>query len=88
MDVYHHSRAILLGVYCTFVGGCASRSVPPRYPETAAASPQAQAAPEALVTRALDGDPPLPDQETRGWPGLARKSGKPNGMHGAHHHEH
>lgn len=50
--------------------GCASRNVPAAYPKTSAASPSATEAPTAVVTRALQTDPPLPGAGAEGWSGL------------------
>jgi len=52
------------------IAGCASREVPARYPDTSAASPRASAAKRSPAALALKSDPPLPDADTKGWPGL------------------
>lgn len=66
--------------------GCASREVPAQFPHHSAASPQAKPAKVANVTRALKGDPPLPDEDTSGWSGLAPSKTQGHAGHGAHHH--
>jgi len=88
MQVLHQSRWLVIGLILAASSACASRSVPGRYPAQSAASPQASAAPVAVVTRALAGDPPLPGEDHTGWAGLAPKPGKPKSSHGAPHHGH
>lgn len=77
----------LLLAALTVSSGCASRRVPQHFPEQAAASPAARAAPPARVTQALAADLPLP-----GEPGAEALDPHPQGaaapqsQHGAHHH--
>lgn len=71
----------------TLLAGCASRSVPARFPETSPASSSAPEGGRASVTRALDEDPPLPGSSTDGWPGLAPTSDPAPTGH-EHHHGH
>jgi hypothetical protein len=56
------------------LAACGGRDVPAEWPREAAASPEAEAAPPALVTQALDGPPPLPGEEASGWMGLRAPS--------------
>ena len=44
------------------VTGCASREVPPRFPQTAAASYEAPSAPQTKVTHALEAEVSAPEQ--------------------------
>jgi hypothetical protein len=64
------------------IAACSSREVPATWPDESPASPAAQAAPGAVVTRALEAHPPLPGEATSGWVGLAAPA-EP-----APHHEH
>lgn len=67
--------------------GCASRTVPARFPAPAAASPASPPAPAALVTRALASEPPLPGEPVSDWPGLraAETGDAAHAGHGGHH---
>jgi hypothetical protein len=58
-----------------------SRELPPDWPTSSAASPDAPAAPRSDVTLALDSDPPLPGEPLDGWFGLDRRD------HERHDHE-
>lgn len=61
-------RFLPLAVLWLLAPACAS--VPSRFSARSAAAPEATAAPIADVTVALRGDPPLPDADATGWPGL------------------
>jgi outer membrane protein, heavy metal efflux system len=50
--------------------GCATRSVPDRFPANSAASPGSPEGAAARTTRALEEDPPLPGESIEGWDGL------------------
>jgi hypothetical protein len=52
------------------LGACASREVPSSYPKSSPASVEAPEGAPAQVTRALEGDPPLPGAAQGGWSGL------------------
>jgi hypothetical protein len=65
--------------------GCASRSLPAA--QEGAAALDAEAAAPAAVTRALDGDPPLPGQE-RGWIGLSTQGAAVSAGHDHAAHGH
>lgn len=65
------SRALALAAALAAVPlGCASRTLPARFPSSAAASPASPAAPSVLVTGALTSEPPLPGEPVTDWPGL------------------
>ena len=49
---------------------CTTRPKVTAYPKASAASPLANEASPADVTRALASDPPLPDEPCAGWRGL------------------
>jgi hypothetical protein len=71
--------------------GCATRALPAAFPAHAAASTAAQPAPEAKVTTALRGEPPLPGNDTSEWSGLeaseaASGSGAQGGEGQGHDH--
>ena len=66
--------------------GCASRTVPTRFPPSSAASLAAPQADTPIVTGALTEEPPLPGQPATRWPGLQADGGKPQPAgHGGHH---
>jgi hypothetical protein len=69
--------------------GC-SRKLPSQWPESSPASSSAAEVPNATVTLALDGDPPLPGESADGWIGLEPAKDKPAAHegHGGHHHGH
>ncbi len=67
--------------------GCAPRTVPAVFPATSAASEAAPEAKTAVVTTALDGDPPLPGEATGEWHGLASPAA-PSGHGAGHEHHH
>ncbi len=82
-----------LSVACLVALGasaCASRDVPREFPRSSAASPSADEAEPAVVTRALAGDPPLPGTPTAGWSGLsppgAAEGASGDAEHAGHHH--
>jgi hypothetical protein len=60
----------LLVTVCLTVVACSSRDVPVSWPDRSPASLESPAAPVALVTRALDGHPPMPGEAPGGWAGL------------------
>lgn len=64
------------------LSGCASRTVPTRFPPSSAASPAAPQADLPVVTGALTGEPPLPGQPATQWPGLQADQ---SAGHGGHH---
>ncbi len=64
------------------LSGCASRTVPTRFPPSSAASPAAPQADLPVVTGALTGEPPLPGQPATQWPGLQVDQ---SAGHGGHH---
>lgn len=66
--------AAWVSLFISAVAACGGRDVPAVWPEKSAASPAAEAAPPALVTRALDGPPPLPGEPATGWAGLSPTS--------------
>jgi hypothetical protein len=85
----HIVSAAVLGLLASAGAACASRDVPHSYPKTSAASPDATEAPVAVVTRALDSEPPLPGTSAEGWAGLMPSAGAPpagHAGHGAHQH--
>lgn len=66
--------------------GCASRTVPTRFPPSSAASPAAAQADAPRVTGALSEEPPLPGQPATQWPGLqADQDRRQPAGHGGHH---
>jgi hypothetical protein len=71
-----------------WLAACGGRDVPAEWPQQSAASPDAEAAPAALVTQALEGPPPLPGEEVPGWEGLAATpiAGE-HAAHAAAHHD-
>jgi hypothetical protein len=70
-----------------WLAACGGRDVPAEWPQQSAASPDAEAAPVARVTQALEGPPPLPGEEVSGWEGLGATSaaGEHAGHAGARH---
>ncbi|HSI03671.1 MAG: hypothetical protein ACAI38_23340 [Myxococcota bacterium] len=54
----------------SLLASCATRQVPARFPSTAPASHDAQAAPLPVVGRLTREHPPLPGDATEGWSGL------------------
>jgi len=64
--------------------GACSREVPVNPPETSPASLSAAEVAPARVTRALEGEPPLPGEPAGDWPGL-ESNAAPSG-HEHHHH--
>ncbi|MBI5516640.1 MAG: hypothetical protein HY909_22840 [Deltaproteobacteria bacterium] len=58
-------------VWCVGLCACSTRSVPDRWPRTAAASPEAPEPSPAPGPAALAGDPPLPGESVGAWHGLA-----------------
>lgn len=79
----HLLSMLALGI----TAGCASRSVPAHFPEQAAATPTADGAPRAKVTRSLSADPPLPGEPGSEAFGSAtpRDAAARHEHHGAHH---
>jgi hypothetical protein len=80
-----------LPVWLVTAMACASRVPPTNLPDDAPASPKAEAARPFVVTRALDGEPPLPGTTAaKEWSGLAdgrHDAADPHEGHGhAHHH--
>jgi len=81
----------LVGLAVALAGAapaCASRTPPSSMPDDAPASTRAHAARPALVTRALDGEPPLPGTDgARGWAGLSpeAEADQPGGHEHAGH---
>lgn len=68
------------------LSGCASRTVPTRFPPSSAASLAAPQADVPVVTGALTEEPPLPGQPATQWPGLQADQGKQQSAgHGGHH---
>ena len=63
------------------LGGCGTA---PQPSAQSAASPRAAEAPRSDVVRALTSEPPLPSEDTAGWPGLAPRAGR--GSAPAHQH--
>lgn len=60
-----------------------SRDLPSEWPESSPASSSAAEVPNAKVTLALDGDPPLPGESAEGWIGLEQPpSEDPHAHHG------
>lgn len=53
-------RPVLLMLLSAVLAGCAARTLPPRFPNGSAASPQSAEAPKARVVTTLQSDPPLP----------------------------
>jgi hypothetical protein len=96
MAPFHLASAALLGLLAGGTG-CASRTVPQSYPRTSAASPEAAVPAPAVVTRAVDADPPMPGTSAEGGAGQdhskhqhgPQKPAKPPEAqqhdHGAHH---
>lgn len=78
----------LLTIAVTLAMGCASRSVPERFPRTSAASPSAREPRPEPVARALAEDPPLPGENTERWRGLRPAGDSPDGTHMHHHGAH
>lgn len=66
------------------LAGCAARTLPPRFPNGSAASPQSAEAPKARVVTTLKSDPPLPGNEANEWAGLEQAPPSPNPTHGEH----
>lgn len=66
--------------------GCTGRDVPSTFPESSPASFSGEEARPIRMTRALDEDPPLPSEDTRGWKGLqeAEESKTAHAGHGTH----
>jgi hypothetical protein len=80
-----------LSVSVLLLAACGGRDVPSEWPQKAAASPAAEAAPPASVTRALDGPPPLPGEDASGWEGLRSSSeagARDHSGHGPAAHDH
>ncbi len=79
---------ILLG---TAALACATRSVPEQESPKSPASLAEAAAPPAVVTTALDGDPPLPGEPEGAWRGLreepAEAGGEDHSAHSGHEHQ-
>jgi heavy metal-binding protein len=63
------------GLLLLSVVSCAARELPSRWPDASAASPASPEAPIAVVTRSLEGPPPLPGDASPGWPGLEPSEG-------------
>jgi hypothetical protein len=87
----HFATAALVGLLASLEGACTSRDVPHSYPRTSAAAPEAAPAEAAVVTRALQSEPPLPGTPAEGWAGLRDPNGAPPGAsphagHGGHQH--
>lgn len=89
---FHRSRtralALTMLVLHALPAACASRTVPPQFPPTAAASSAAAEGHPAIVTAALTEDPPLPGQPTTRWPGLRDDHEPQPTAHGGHHGHH
>ena len=65
-----------------------SRDLPSEWPESSPASSAAQELPNANVTLALDGDPPLPGEPAEGWIGLEQVPAEDPHAHHRHHGNH
>ncbi len=76
-------RILLLSL--TLTAAC-SPTLPARFPESSAASSEAEAAPVTPVGRALREEPPLPGEPQTGWEGL--EDGESTPTHGGHVHAH
>ncbi|HLT38935.1 MAG TPA: hypothetical protein VK034_21775 [Enhygromyxa sp.] len=83
------SRLSVLALAVTLAGSACSRELPSQWPTGSPASGDAAEAPTAVVTLALDGDPPLPGEPADGWIGLeqAPSSDDPHAHH-RHHQGH
>lgn len=81
------SLGLLLWLAATMA--CASRTPASHLPDDAPASPKAQAARPAAVTRALDGEPPLPGTAgASAWSGLSGPHDEAADVHQDHGHAH
>lgn len=78
-----HAAIVVAGVV---LWACAAREVPAAWPEQSAASPAAEAAPQAVVTRALSEAPPLPG-ESSSWVGLGTPGSTVEHEHAAAGHD-
>jgi len=65
-----------------------SRDLPSEWPDNSPASSAAQELPNANVTLALDGDPPLPGEPAEGWIGLEQVPAEDPHAHHRHHGNH
>ncbi len=64
-------RAVLIALVATApLSACAPRAFPASFPPASAASPEAEAAPEARIGEMLQQEPPLPGESTEHWQGL------------------
>lgn len=70
------------------VSTACSRDVPSTWPDGSPASSAAQELPNAKVTLALDGDPPLPGEPAEGWFGLEQVPVEDPHAHHRHHAGH
>ena len=73
-------KILLSLTLATAMAGCATRSLPARFSATSPSSPAAVEGKRTPVTAALQGDPPLPDEDE------APRDHEGHGGH--HHHEH
>lgn len=68
------------------MAACGGRGVPSTFPGTSPASASAPEARPAIVTAAIDSEPPLPGETTpAGWPGLGGAPAGGMNMGGMHH---
>lgn len=64
-------RAVWIALAATApLSACAPRAFPTSFPPASAASPEAEAAPEARLGEMLQNEPPLPGEPTERWRGL------------------
>ncbi len=77
-------RPVLLMLLGALLAACAARTLPPRFPNGSAASPQSAEAPKARVVTTLKSDPPLPGEEASDWAALEQAPPSPNPSHGEH----
>jgi Heavy metal binding domain len=82
MEASPRPRQLAAPFIYMLAAACSSRSLPSTWPDSAAASPSAAAAPAADVTRSLESEPPLPGESMSGWAGLAA----PAADHAEHEH--